>query len=83
MDGTRFRSVAVLYNLLINDAFLTSGTYQALFAHDTCIYHHDCKERHVIRNLQPYLSSMKTWRERWNIKINEDMGQAIYFSRGN
>jgi hypothetical protein len=46
-------------------------------------YPTDRKERHVIRKLQRGLSSLETWRERWNIKINEDMSQAIYFSCGN
>jgi hypothetical protein len=39
----------------------------------------DRKEGFVVRKLQRVLSSMKTWCERWNIKINEDEG--IYFSR--
>jgi hypothetical protein len=29
----------------------------------------------------PVLSAIETWCERWNIKINEDKTQAIYFSR--
>jgi hypothetical protein len=35
----------------------------------------------VVRNLQRDLSSMETWCECWNIKINEDMTQGIYVSR--
>jgi hypothetical protein len=34
----------------------------------------------VVRKLQRGLSSMETWCERWNIKINEEKTQAIYFS---
>jgi hypothetical protein len=34
-----------------------------------------------IRKLQRVLSSMETWCERWNIEMNEDKIQGIYFSR--
>jgi hypothetical protein len=30
--------------------------------------------------MQRGLSAIETWSERWNIKINEDTTQAIYFS---
>jgi hypothetical protein len=39
------------------------------------------KEGYVLRKLQRGLSAIETWYERWNIKINEDKAQAIYFSR--
>jgi hypothetical protein len=39
------------------------------------------KEGFVLRKFQRGLSSMETWCERWNIKINEDKTQGIYFSR--
>jgi hypothetical protein len=32
------------------------------------------------RKIQRGLSSMETWCERWNIKINEDKIQGMYFS---
>jgi hypothetical protein len=35
----------------------------------------------VLRKLQRCLSSVETWCERWNIKINIEKSQAIYFSR--
>jgi hypothetical protein len=54
-----------LHTLYINDTPQTPGVYLGLFADDTCIYVTDRKE---------------TWCERWNIKINEDKTQAIYFS---
>jgi hypothetical protein len=40
----------------------------------------DRKEGYVLRNLQRGLSAIETWCERWNIRINEDKTQAIYFS---
>jgi hypothetical protein len=40
----------------------------------------DRKEVYVLKKLQRGLSAIETWRERWNIKINEDRTQAIYFS---
>jgi hypothetical protein len=45
------------------------------------MYGIDRKEIYVLRKLQRNLTSMEAWCERWNIKINEDKTQAIYFSR--
>jgi hypothetical protein len=56
------------------------GSNLGLFADDTCIYATDRKEGCVLRELQQGLSAIETWSERWNIKINEDKTQAIYFS---
>jgi hypothetical protein len=69
-----------LYNMYINDASQTSGVYVALFIDDTCLYTTDRKEDFVVRNLERGLSSMETCCEPWNIKINEDRTQGIYFS---
>ncbi|PNF42024.1 hypothetical protein B7P43_G12302 [Cryptotermes secundus] len=71
-----------LFNLYINDAPQTHGVNLALFADDTCLYATDRKEGFIVRKLQRGLSSMETWCERWNKKINEDKTQGIYFSRG-
>jgi len=73
----------VLYNLYINDAPQTPGTQLALFADDTCIYATDRKEGFTIRKVQRGLTAMEEWCECWNIKINEDKTQAIYFSQNN
>jgi hypothetical protein len=62
-----------LYNMYISDAPQTPAVYLALFADDTSLYATDRKEGFVVRILQRGLSSMKTWRERWNTKVNEDM----------
>jgi hypothetical protein len=70
-----------LYNMYINDAPQTHGVHLALFADDTCRYATDRKEGFIIRKLQRGLNSMETWCERWNIEINEDTAQEIYFSR--
>jgi hypothetical protein len=59
----------------------TPGIYLALFGDDTYLYATDRKEGFVVRKLQRDLSSMETWCERWNIKINKDKTQGIYFSR--
>jgi hypothetical protein len=69
-----------LYSLYINDTPQTPRVYLGLFANDTCIYATDCNEVYVLRKLQRELSAIETWSERWNIKINEDKTQAIYFS---
>jgi hypothetical protein len=60
------------YNMYINDAPQTPGVHLALFADDACLYATDRKEVFVVRKLQRGLSSMETWCECWNIKINED-----------
>jgi hypothetical protein len=65
-----------LYNICINDAPQTPGVHLALFA-DTFLYGADQEEGFLVSGL----SSMDTWCEHWNIKINEDKTQGIYFSR--
>jgi hypothetical protein len=40
----------------------------------------DRKKGFIVRKFQRGLSSMETWCERWNVKINEDDTQGIYFS---
>jgi hypothetical protein len=69
-----------LYSLYINDTPQTPGAYLGLLADDTCIYATDHKEDYVLRKLQRSLSTIETWCERWNLKINEDKTRVIYFS---
>jgi hypothetical protein len=69
-----------LYNIYINDTPETPGVNLALFADDTCLYATERKEGYVLRKLQRGLDAIETWCECWNIKINEDKTQAIYFS---
>jgi hypothetical protein len=38
------------------------------------------KKGYVLRKLQRGLNSVEEWSKLWNIKINEDKTQAIYFS---
>jgi hypothetical protein len=70
-----------LYNKYINGAPQTPGVYLALFADDTSLYATERKEGFVVKKLPRGLSSMQTWCERCNIKINEDETQGIYYSR--
>jgi hypothetical protein len=70
-----------LNSLYINDAPQNPGVHLALFADDTCIYRTERKDGYVLRKLQRGFTSVESWCERWNIKINEDKAQAIYFSR--
>jgi retron-type reverse transcriptase len=60
----------ILFNLYINVAPQTYGVHLVLFADDTCLHETDRKEGFIVRKLQRGLSSMDTWCERWNIKIN-------------
>jgi hypothetical protein len=69
-----------LFNKYINDMPQAIGVQLALFADDTCLYATDRKEGYVLRKLQRRLNSMVEWSKRWNIRINEDKNQAIYFS---
>jgi retron-type reverse transcriptase len=66
----------ILYNIYVNDPPQTQGVHLALFADDTCLYATDRKEGFIVRKLQRGLTSI----EAWNIKINEDKTQGIYFS---
>jgi hypothetical protein len=70
-----------LCNMYINDAPRTPDVQLALFADDSCLYATDRKEGFIVRKLQRGLSSMETWCERWNIKVNEDKTRGIYFFR--
>jgi hypothetical protein len=56
------------------------GVHLALFADDTCLYATVRKEGLVVIKLLCGLSSMETWCVRWNVKINADKIQGIYFS---
>jgi hypothetical protein len=69
-----------LFNMYTNDTPQTIGVYLALFADNTCLYATERKEGYVLKKLQCGLNSMAEWLKRWNIKINEDKTQAIYFS---
>jgi hypothetical protein len=69
-----------LSNLFINDMPQTPGVSLGLFADDTCIYATDRKEGYVSESCSEVSSAIELWCERWNIKINEDKTQAIYFS---
>jgi hypothetical protein len=69
-----------LYSLYIIDTPQTSGVCPDIFAYDSCIYATDRKENYALRNLQRSLSAIEKWCEHWNIKVNEDKTQAIYFS---
>jgi hypothetical protein len=66
-----------LCSTYINDTPKTPGVHIALFADDTCLYATDRKDGFVLRKLQRGLSSMETWCDRWNIKINEVKTQEI------
>jgi hypothetical protein len=70
----------LLYSLYINDTPQTPGRYIGLFADNTCIYATDCKEGYVLRKLQKGFIATETWHEHWDIKMNGDKTQAIYFA---
>jgi hypothetical protein len=62
-----------------NDTSQTIGIHLALFADDTCLYATECKEGYVLRKLKRGLNSMVEWSKCWNVNINQDKTQAIYF----
>jgi hypothetical protein len=70
-----------LYSLYTNDAPTAPGNHLSLFADDTCIHLTEKQEHHVLCKLQHGLTAVKSWCERWNIKINEGKTQEINFSR--
>jgi hypothetical protein len=69
-----------LFNMYINDTPQAISVHLAFFADDTCLYATERKEGYVLRKLQRGFNSMVEWSKSWNIKINEDKTQAIYFS---
>jgi hypothetical protein len=62
-----------LYNMYENDAPQTPGVHLALVASSTCLYARELKEGYVQSKIAA------AWCQRWDIKINEDKTQAIYF----
>jgi hypothetical protein len=66
-----------LFNTYINYAPRTHGVCLVLFAGDTCLYETNRMEGFIVRKLQRGLSSMETWCESWNIKINSDKTQGV------
>jgi hypothetical protein len=44
------------------------------------MYKTESKEGYVLRKFQRCLTATEEWCERWNIRINEDKTQSIYFS---
>jgi hypothetical protein len=54
---------STLYSMYINDTPQTPGVHT---------HTRDCKEGYVLRKLQCSLTSVESWCEHWNIKINED-----------
>jgi len=70
----------LLYSLYVNNTPQTPRVYLILLADDICIYTTDRKEGYVFRKLQRDLNSMESRRKRWNITINTDKIQVIYFS---
>jgi hypothetical protein len=57
------------------------AVHLALFADDTCVHATEKHERRVLNKFQRGLTPLRSWWQRWNIKINEGKTQAIYFSR--
>jgi hypothetical protein len=66
--------------MYVNDTPQAIGVHLAVFADDTYLYTSERKEGYVLRKLQRGLNSVEEWSKRWNIKINEDKTQTIYFS---
>jgi hypothetical protein len=66
--------------IYINYTSETPGVCLGLFANDTFLYATDRKECYVFRKLQPALSAIEKWCERWNIQISEDKTQTINLS---
>jgi hypothetical protein len=70
-----------LFNLYINDAPPNTWcSLGPLCRRHLSTYATDRKEGFIVRKLQRGLSPMETWCERWNIKINEEKTQGVYFS---
>jgi hypothetical protein len=63
----------------VYDTTQTPGVCLVLIAYDTRLCTTDCKEGYVLGKLQHGLISMELWCEYWNVRINEDITQAVYF----
>jgi hypothetical protein len=71
----------ILYSLYVKDTSAAAGTHLPLFVDDTCIYATEKHKRRVLCKLQRGLTAVKSWCERWNVRISKGTSQAIYFFR--
>jgi hypothetical protein len=81
MGATKFQPAPTLYSLYANNAPQTADVYVGIFVDDTCIYVTVLQRGFFFRKFQRGLSDLERWYEQWNIEINEDKTQAIYFSQ--
>jgi hypothetical protein len=71
----------IFYNIYTSDIPKHPSCQLALFADDTSIY---CTSQFldpIIRELKQYLEILEKYYQRWEIKINTDKTQAIYFTK--
>jgi hypothetical protein len=78
--STMFPTCRSTIYIYLNDTSQRPGVYLGLFTDDTSIYATYRKEGYVLRKLQRVLNAIETCCERWNIKVNENKTQDIYFS---
>lgn len=71
----------ILYNIFTADIPTFLNCVTSIFADDTAILSSDIFSANVMLNLQRALSDITKYFNKWNIMINPEKTQAIYFTR--
>lgn len=71
----------ILYNIFTADIPTFPDCVTSIFADDTSILCSDAFATNVISSLQSALSELQNYFNKWNILVNPEKTQAIYFTR--
>lgn len=71
----------LLFNLFVNDIPRYPNCHLALFADDIAIYTSHELSAPIINNLNNYVNNLVTYFNKWNLMINTDKCESIYFTR--
>ena len=71
----------ILYNLYVNDIPVESNTSTYLYADDTAIASTSYRTDTITNRLQKAYQHLKTFYNKWKIKINDEKTQTILFTK--
>ena len=69
-----------LFTIFINDIPKTTNTELSLFADDTAIKASSFKINKSLEYIQPHITMLETYYQKWEIKINAEKSKSIYFT---
>ena len=71
----------ILYNLYVNDIPVESNTSTYLYADDTAVASISYRTDTITNRLQKAYQHLKTFYNKWKIKINDEKTQTILFTK--